>query len=89
MPWHVNASLRDLANLSVLSLGIGRVPATMPLLEGQQFSRVRIIAVRTFWPSGRQSECYESSENNPSGSCRTGTARPVNIRLNSIAPCSY
>jgi len=27
-----------------------------PLLEGQQFSRVRVIAVRAFWCNGRHSD---------------------------------
>jgi hypothetical protein len=28
-----------------------------PSLDGQQFSRLRVIAVRAFWPSGLHSDC--------------------------------
>ena len=40
----------------------GAYQSLCPLLEGQQFSRVRVIAVRAFWSSGRHSDCEGSSE---------------------------
>jgi hypothetical protein len=39
----------------------GAYQSLCPLLEGQQFSRVRVIAVRAVWSSGRHSDC-EGSE---------------------------
>lgn len=45
-----------------LALKRAHIRGHATLLDGQQFSRVRVIAVRAFWPSGRHSDCEGSSE---------------------------